>query len=648
MELQVVEGTEDEKGIDISNLRAKTGLVTLDPAFMNTASTESAVTFLDGEKGILRYRGIPIEELGERSTFTETAYLLIYGHLPTREEFTRWERLLTRHSMIHEDMRRFFDGYPMTAHPMAILSAMVSSLSSFYPYALNAKSDEYRDITIARLIAKLPTIAAFSYKKNIGHPFMYPRNDLEYCANFLRMMFAVPPEEYRPDPVAVKALNLLLILHADHEQNCSTSTVRLVGSAQTNLFASISAGICALWGPLHGGANQEVVEMLDDIRHKGLTAQQFIGQVKDKKTGIRLMGFGHRVYKNFDPRAKIIKKACDEVLEKLGVRDPMLDLAKQLEETALHDPYFVERKLYPNVDFYSGIIYKALGIPTQMFTVMFALGRLPGRSHQRRQYHDRGIDLEHASEHEQEHVQRQQELPLRMDVRLHPSEQPRRDLRVDQVAGHPQRDAEQDDDAADQRGGMNQHPGQIARQVHVAVEHELGDDRVGGSQRGRLDDGGETAGDGDDDQDRQPQVPFRVPESAQRFAPLESRPGRAVADAHPDAVSRHQRDHEQARKEAPDVEVIDRHARHHAVEDHGKGRREEKSEAARGGDEAEGEALGILLAHQRGQDDTAQRQDGDPARAGEGGEQRAHERGHDREPAGHPPEPALRRAHQAP
>jgi citrate synthase len=275
-------------------------------------------------------------------------------------------------------MRRFFDGYPMTAHPMAILSAMVASLSSFYPYALNAKSDEYRDITIARLIAKLPTIAAFSYKKTIGHPFIYPRNDLDYCANFLRMMFAVPAEEYRPDPVAVRALNLLLILHADHEQNCSTSTVRMVGSAQTNLFASISAGICALWGPLHGGANQEVVEMLEDIRKKGLTAQQFISQVKDKKSGMRLMGFGHRVYKNFDPRAKIIKRACDEVLDKLGVRDPLLDLAKQLEEAALSDPYFVERKLYPNVDFYSGIIYRALGIPTHMFTVMFALGRLPG------------------------------------------------------------------------------------------------------------------------------------------------------------------------------------------------------------------------------------------------------------------------------
>jgi len=378
LDLPVVVGSEGERGIDISNLRAKTGIVTLDPAFMNTASTMSAITFLDGEKGILRYRGIPIEELGEKSSFIETAYLLIYGHLPTREEMGKWENLLTRHSMIHEDMRRFFDGYPMTAHPMAILSAMVTSLSSFYPYALNAKADEYRDITIIRLMAKLATIAAFSYKKSIGHPFVYPKNNLDYCANFLHMMFAVPAEEYRPDPVAVRALNLLLVLHADHEQNCSTSTVRIVGSAQTNLFASISAGICALWGPLHGGANQEVVEMLTDIQKKGLSAREFIGQVKDKKSGIRLMGFGHRVYKNFDPRAKIIKKACDEVLQKLGIRDPMLDLAKELEEAALSDPYFVERKLYPNVDFYSGIIYRALGIPTGMFTVMFALGRLPG------------------------------------------------------------------------------------------------------------------------------------------------------------------------------------------------------------------------------------------------------------------------------
>ncbi len=378
LELPVTVGSEGERGIDVQNLRAKTGLVTLDPAFMNTASTESAITFLDGEKGILRYRGIPIEELGEKSSFVETAYLLIYGHLPTKEEARKWETMLTRHSMIHEDMKRFFDGYPMTAHPMAILSAMITSLSSFYPYALNAKSDEFRDITIVRLIAKLSTIAAFSYKKSVGHPFVYPRNDLDYCANFLHMMFAVPAEEYKLDPVAVRALNLLLILHADHEQNCSTSTVRLVGSSHANLYASVAAGIDALWGPLHGGANQEVVEMLQDMLKKGLTAKELVAQVKDKKSGVRLMGFGHRVYKNFDPRAKIIKKACDELLQKLGVKDPMLDLAKELEEAALSDSYFIERKLYPNVDFYSGIIYKALGIPTGMFTVMFALGRLPG------------------------------------------------------------------------------------------------------------------------------------------------------------------------------------------------------------------------------------------------------------------------------
>ena len=378
IDLPIITGSEGEKALDISKLREKTKLVTLDPAFMNTASTESAITFLDGDKGILRYRGIPIEELGDKSTFIETSYLLIYGHLPNKAELAKFEHLLTRHSMIHEDMKRFFDGYPITAHPMAILSAMVTSLSSFYPQALDAKADEFRDITIIRLMAKLATLAAFSYKKSIGHPFIYPRNDLDYCSNFLRMMFAVPAEEYQIDPTAVRAMNLLLILHADHEQNCSTSTVRLVGSAQTNLFASISAGICALWGPLHGGANQEVVEMLHDIQRRGLTTQQFIDQVKDKKSGAKLMGFGHRVYKNFDPRAKIIKKACDDLLSKLGIRDPLLDLAKELEETALKDPYFVERKLYPNVDFYSGIIYRALGIPTQMFTVMFALGRLPG------------------------------------------------------------------------------------------------------------------------------------------------------------------------------------------------------------------------------------------------------------------------------
>jgi citrate synthase len=378
LDLAVTVGSEGERGLDISKLRDKTGIVTLDPAFMNTASTESAITYLDGEKGILRYRGIPIDELGEKSSFVETSYLLIYGRLPTATELAKFQTGLTRHSMIHEDMKRFFDGYPHTAHPMAILSSMVTSLSSFYPQALNAKADEFRDITIIRLMAKLATIAAFSYKKSIGHPFVYPKNDLDYCGNFLRMMFSVPAEDYVVNPVAVKALNLLLILHADHEQNCSTSTVRIVGSAQTNLFASISAGICALWGPLHGGANQEVVEMLTDIRKQGLTAKQFVDQVKDKKSGVKLMGFGHRVYKNFDPRAKIIKKACDDVLVSLGVKDPMLDLAKELEAAALSDPYFVERKLYPNVDFYSGIIYRALGIPTQMFTVMFALGRLPG------------------------------------------------------------------------------------------------------------------------------------------------------------------------------------------------------------------------------------------------------------------------------
>ncbi|MFL5399415.1 MAG: citrate/2-methylcitrate synthase, partial [Myxococcales bacterium] len=321
LEFPVVVGTENERGIDITNLRSKTGVVTLDPAFMNTASTVSSVTYLDGEKGILRYRGIPIEELGERSSFVETAYLLIYGNLPTRPELDGFQRLLTRHSMIHEDMRRFFDGYPITAHPMAILSAMVTSLSSFYPYALNAKDDQYRDITIARLMGKLPTIAAFSYKKNIGHPFVYPRNDLEYCANFLHMMFAVPAEPYKINEVAVRALNLLLILHADHEQNCSTSTVRMVGSAQTNLFASISAGICALWGPVHGGANQEVVEMLDTIRRDGGDVQKFVDLAKDKNSGFKLMGFGHRVYKNYDPRARLIKAAADKVLAKQGPGD---------------------------------------------------------------------------------------------------------------------------------------------------------------------------------------------------------------------------------------------------------------------------------------------------------------------------------------
>jgi len=378
VELPVVVGSEQEHAIDIGALRNSTGWVTLDPAFVNTASTTSAITFLDGERGILRYRGIPIEQLAEQSTFVETSYLLIYGKLPNQVELDAFSRLLTRHSLIHEDMKRFYDGFPGTAHPMAILSSMVCSLSSFYPEALDATDVTQRDITIARLMAKLRTIAAFAYKKSIGHPFVYPQNHLSYCANFLNMMFSVPAEPYELDPDVVKAMNLLLILHADHEQNCSTSTVRLVGSAQTNLFASISAGVCALWGQLHGGANQEVIEMLTRIRDDGGDVKKFVAMAKDKKSGVRLMGFGHRVYKNFDPRAKIIKKACDTVLGKLGIHEPLLDIAMKLEDAALKDEYFVERKLYPNVDFYSGIIYRALGFPTDMFTVLFALGRLPG------------------------------------------------------------------------------------------------------------------------------------------------------------------------------------------------------------------------------------------------------------------------------
>ena len=378
LDLPIVTGTEGERGIDISSLLSKTGHVMLDPAFMNTASTLSAITFIDGDKGILRYRGIPIEQLGEKSTFVETAYLIIYGKLPNKSELSRFSTLLTRHSMIHEDMKRFFDGYPSTAHPMAILSAMVCSLSSYYPDALDASNKELIDITIARLLSKVRTIAAFSYKKSIGQPFVYPHNSLSYCANFLNMMFSVPAEPYEIDEDVVKVLNLLLILHADHEQNCSTSTVRLVGSSKANLFASIAAGICALWGPLHGGANQEVVEMLEAIQKDGGDVQKFVNLAKEKSSGFKLMGFGHRVYKNYDPRARLVKAAADKVLGKLGIKDPLLDIALKLEESALKDPYFVDRKLYPNVDFYSGLIYRALGFPTSMFTVMFALGRLPG------------------------------------------------------------------------------------------------------------------------------------------------------------------------------------------------------------------------------------------------------------------------------
>jgi len=378
LDLPVVVGTEDEHAIDIGKLRAQTGYVTIDPAYMNTASTKSAITFLDGERGILRYRGIPIEELADKSTFVEVSYLLIYGHLPNKTELANFSQALTRHSMLHEDMKRFYDGYPGTAHPMAILSAMVLSLSSFYPQALNVKNKDEQEATIARLLSKMRTIAAFSYKKSIGQPFVYPKNTLSYCANFLNMMFSVPAEPYEMDEEIVKVLNLLLILHADHEQNCSTSTVRQVGSSQANLFASISAGICALWGPLHGGANEEVLTMLQSIKDDGSGPQKFVDLAKKKDSGFKLMGFGHRVYKNYDPRAKIIKVAADKVMKKMKTPDPLLDIAKTLEEAALSDSFFVERKLYPNVDFYSGIIYRALGIPTNMFTVMFAIGRTPG------------------------------------------------------------------------------------------------------------------------------------------------------------------------------------------------------------------------------------------------------------------------------
>jgi len=378
IELPTMVGSENEKAIDIRQLRTQTGYVTLDPAYVNTGATTSAITFLDGEKGILRYRGIPIEELAEQSKFVEVAYLLIYGKLPTKTELEAFRTKLTRHSMIHEDMKRFFDGYPSTAHPMAILSSMVCSLSSYYPDAMDAKNKDQLDITIIRLLSKAPTIAAYSYKKSIGQPFVYPQNHLGYCANFLNMMFSVPAEPYPVDEEIRKVMHLLLILHADHEQNCSTSTVRLVGSAQANLFASVSAGILALWGPLHGGANQEVVEMLEQIHADGGDVSKFVKLAKDKNSGFSLMGFGHRVYKNFDPRAKIIKAAADKVLSKLGIKDPLLEIAKRLEEAALSDSYFIERKLYPNVDFYSGIIYRALGFPTNMFTVLFALGRLPG------------------------------------------------------------------------------------------------------------------------------------------------------------------------------------------------------------------------------------------------------------------------------
>ena len=378
IELPIITGSEGERAIDIEKLRSDTGLITLDQGFGNTGACTSAITFIDGDLGILRYRGYPIEALAEQSSFLEVAYLLVYGELPTQAQLDDFTRTITLHTMLHEDFRKFYGGFPKSAHPMAVVAAATAALSTFYPDTLDPENATQVEICTKRLLAKLPTIAAYAYKHSIGQPFIYPDNSLGYAANFLRMMFATPCEPYVVDEVIAKALDVLLILHADHEQNCSTSTVRVVGSSQANLFASISAGVSALWGPLHGGANQAVIEMLQDIEKEGISGKEYLSRVKDKKSGIRLMGFGHRVYKNFDPRAKLIKKTCSDVLTRLQKQTRLLDLAMELEDIALKDDYFVERKLYPNVDFYSGIIYQAIGIPVDMFTVLFAIGRLPG------------------------------------------------------------------------------------------------------------------------------------------------------------------------------------------------------------------------------------------------------------------------------
>jgi citrate synthase len=375
----VVEGTENEMAIDISNLLEEAGLITLDFGYKNTGATKSAITFLDGDKGILRYRGYAIEDLAASSNFLEVAYLLIFGELPTADQYQKFTDDIKKHTMVHEDTRKILDGFPSSAHPMGVLASMFCAQTAFYPESLDPnRSSEAVYLSIVRSLAKMPTFAAWAYKNAMGHPVNYPDNSLDYCARFMKMMYALPAEHYNPDPVVADALDKLLILHADHEQNCSTSTVRIVGSSKASIYSSISAGINALWGPLHGGANQEVILMLEQIKKDGGDTDKWIAKAKDKNSGFRLMGFGHRVYKNFDPRAKIIKKAADDVLKKLGVNDPVLDIAMKLEEVALRDSYFIERKLYPNVDFYSGIIYRALGIPVDMFTVMFAMGRLPG------------------------------------------------------------------------------------------------------------------------------------------------------------------------------------------------------------------------------------------------------------------------------
>lgn len=375
----VIEGTEQELAIDISDLRDKTGYVTLDVGYKNTGATKSAITFLDGEKGVLHYRGYAIEELAEKSNFLEVAYLLIFGELPNKAEYEKWNNDITKRTLVHEDIKKILDGFPSTSHPMGVLSSLFCAQTAFYPESLNPnRPEDGVYLSIIRSLAKMPTFAAWAYKNAVGHPVNYPDNKLDYCSRFLKMMFGMPGQDFEVDPVVADALDKLFILHADHEQNCSTSTVRIVGSSKASIYSAISAGINALWGPLHGGANQEVIVMLENIRNDGGNIDKWIAKAKDKNDPFRLMGFGHRVYKNFDPRAKIIKKAADDVLGKLGVSDPVLDIAKKLEEIALKDPYFVERKLYPNVDFYSGIIYRALGIPVDMFTVMFAMGRLPG------------------------------------------------------------------------------------------------------------------------------------------------------------------------------------------------------------------------------------------------------------------------------
>ncbi|MDT7594608.1 MAG: citrate synthase [Pseudonocardiales bacterium] len=377
-QMSITRAAQGASGINLGTLLVDTGMVALDPGFVNTAGCTSQITYIDGDAGVLRYRGYPIEVLAQRSTFLETSYLLIYGDLPTSGQLESFTDLIRVHTLLHEDLRRFFDGFPRDAHPMPVLSSAVSALSTFYQDSLDPFDHDQVEISTARLLAKLPTIAAYAYKKSIGQPFLYPDNSLGLVHNFVRMTFGLPTKPFEVDPVVANALDLLFMLHADHEQNCSTSTVRMVGSSQANLFASISAGINALFGPLHGGANQLVLEMLERIRADGSDVDAFVTKVKKHERGVRLMGFGHRVYKNYDPRAKIVKKTADEILHKLGVNDPLLDIALELEAKALADDYFVERKLYPNVDFYTGLIYRAMGFPTRMFTVLFALGRLPG------------------------------------------------------------------------------------------------------------------------------------------------------------------------------------------------------------------------------------------------------------------------------